>query len=85
MEGIITNFRGGRTTKYHNQMIIKINNISNKEDAKKTIGKQVLWQTPSGKKISGVISNIHGNKGCVRAIFEKGMPGQAITEKVVIG
>ena len=81
---IITNFRGGRHTKYNNHMIIKISNIDSKEKAKSLIGKKVIWESPAGKTISGKISNFHGNSGCVRAIFEKGMPGQAISSKVKI-
>ena len=37
-----------------------------------------ILELPShGKKIKGKISSGHGNKGLVRAIFEKGLPGQA--------
>ena len=37
-----------------------------------------------GHPIKGKISASHGNKGIVRAIFEKGLPGQAITMAVKI-
>jgi len=84
MEGIITNFRGGRHTKYDTHMIIKISFISSKEKARELIGKKVVWESPGGKKIFGMVSNIHGNSGCVRVIFEKGMPGQAIAGKVLV-
>ncbi len=47
-------------------------------------GKLVSWKSPSGKIIKGKISDAHGNKGIVRAIFEKGLPGQAITTEVEI-
>ena len=39
---------------------------------------------PAGKTINGKIAGPHGNKGLVRAIFEKGLPGQAITTKVEV-
>lgn len=84
MEGIITSFRRGRHTQYKNQMIIKIKNINTKEKAKELIGKTILWITPLKKQIKGKITNIHGNSGCVRALFEKGMPGQSLTQKVKI-
>ncbi len=84
MEGLITNFRGGRHTKSENQMIIKINGYDNKDKSYSLIGKKVEWESASGKKISGKVSNIHGNSGCVRVIFEKGMPGQAISQKVKV-
>ena len=84
MEGLITNFRGGRHTKYDNQMIIKVAGVDSKDNAKEMIGKNVSWESSSGKKINGKISNSHGNLGLVRVIFEKGMPGQAIAKKVRI-
>ena len=34
------------------------------------------------KIIKGKVSDAHGNKGLVRAIFEKGLPGQAITTEI---
>jgi large subunit ribosomal protein L35Ae len=42
------------------------------------IGKEVSWKSEAGKIIRGKISSSHGNKGLVRAIFERGLPGQAI-------
>ena len=36
------------------------------------------------EKVKTKIRGAHGNKGVVRAIFEKGLPGQAITTKVEI-
>ena len=56
-----------------------------KKDAEKFIGKEVEWKSPSGKVIKGKISSAHGNKGVLRCIFEKGLPGQAITTEVEIG
>lgn len=56
--------------------------MQNREEAKKLIGKIVEWKSPSGKIIHGKISDAHGNKGLLRAIFEKGLPGQAITNEI---
>ncbi len=81
MEGILVNFRGGRHTKYNNHMILKVPNID-KEKAKNLIGKLVIWQSPAKKEIKGIIKSLHGNSGCLRVIFEKGMPGQSIGTKV---
>ncbi len=83
MEGKILNFRRGRHTIKERHYLIEILGY-NKEKAKSLIGKSVAWKSPAGKIIKGKISNIHGNKGVVRAIFEKGLPGQAITTKVEI-
>jgi len=56
----------------------------NREEAEKFVGKEVVWTSESGKKIAGKISAPHGNKGLVRVIFEKGLPGQAINSEVEI-
>jgi large subunit ribosomal protein L35Ae len=56
----------------------------NRNDAEKLVGKEVVWTSPAGKKIAGKISSCHGNKGLVRAIFERGLPGQAANTEVVL-
>jgi len=84
MEAIIANFRSARHHQYDRQMIIKVKGITTKEKAKSLVGKQVTWKSPAGKEIKGKVSAVHGNSGAVRAIFEKGMPGQAVGSKVEI-
>jgi len=85
MKGVIINFRRGRTTQKDNQMIIQVESITNRKKAESLVGKTVIFTTESGKKqIKGKISAAHGKKGAVRAIFEKGMPGQAIGKQVSI-
>jgi large subunit ribosomal protein L35Ae len=61
----------------HERHFILDVNAKSKEEAKKFAGKEVVWKSPTGKEIKGKISDSHGNKGLVRAIFEKGLPGQA--------
>ncbi len=84
MEGIIASFRRGKRTQTMNQMIIVVKGYENKDKAKELVNKAVTWKSPAGKEIKGKVSNVHGNKGAVRAIFEKGMPGQSLGTKVVI-
>lgn len=56
----------------------------NRAEAEKLIGKEVEWKSPADKIIKGKISGAHGNKGMVRAIFVRGLPGQAINTEVEI-
>ncbi len=84
MQGVIVNFRRGRKTVHHYQMVIQPEGCSKKEDAEKLVGKKVVWKSPAGKEIPGKVLAIHGNKGNIRARFETGMPGQAIGTKVEI-
>ena len=76
-------FRQGRHHQNTGQMIIRVG--SSGEEAKKLIGKKVTWTSPAGKQISGTISAIHGRNGNVRAIFaDKGLPGQALGQKIKV-
>lgn len=84
MEGTVSNFRGARHHQTGNQMVIIVKGITTKEKAKSLVGKAVVWKSPANKEIKGRISAPHGNKGAVRAIFERGMPGQSVGEKVKI-
>ncbi len=83
MKGTIVNFRVGRKTMHHNHMIV-IAGLSTREEATKFIGKTVLFTTPTKKEIKGKVASAHGNKGALRVIFEKAMPGQAISQNVDI-
>ena len=78
-------FRQGRHHQNTRQAIIKV--ADTPEEAQKFIGKTVTW-TSEGKnkvQITGKISALHGRKGCVRAIFsEKGLPGQALGQKISV-
>ncbi len=86
MEGKLINFRRGRKTVKEKHYLIEVSAINSRKDAEKLVGKSVEWTSPGSKAkiIQGKISGAHGNKGVVRAIFEKGLPGQAITTKVNI-
>ena len=83
-KGKVIQFRRGRHTVHERHFLIEIESVDNKEKASKFIGKEVEWKSGAGKVIKGKISGTHGNKGVVRAIFEKGLPGQAVTTNVEI-
>lgn len=84
MEGIINNFRRARAHQDTKHIIISIDGIDSREKASKYIGKKVMFTTPSGKEISGEVRSAHGNKGCIRAIFERSLPGQSLGQKVKV-
>lgn len=67
-------------------MIIGVEGVDSREKAEKLVGKIVSWFSPGKEKkeIKGEIRSAHGNSGAVRAIFETGMPGQSVGQKVKI-
>ena len=83
MKGIVVQFRRGRKTIHEKHYLLDVG-AKDREEASKLKGKEVVWKSPAGKKINGKISDAHGNKGLVRAIFEKGLPGQAITTEIEV-
>lgn len=84
MEAVIVNFRRGIHRQNTRQLILKIDGISSIKDAERLLKKEVTWKSPSGKEIRGIVSSSHGNSGCVRAIFERGLPGQSLGGKVTL-
>ena len=80
-KGKVVQFR--RSLKHvHERHFILDCNCKNKEEAAKLAGKEVSWKSEAGKIITGKISGANGTKGLVRAIFEKGLPGQSINTEV---
>ncbi len=82
-KGIVVQFRRGRKTIHEKHYLLDVG-ANSREEASKLKGKEVIWKSPAGKIINGKISDAHGNKGLVRAIFEKGLPGQAITTEIEV-
>ena len=78
------NFRRGRKTYTPRHFLIMVEGVNDRKKASSLVGKSVSWKSSAGKIINGKIAAAHGNNGVVSAIFEKGLPGQALTSKVEI-
>ena len=85
-KGKVLQFRRGRHTITEKHFLIELEGVSTRKDAEKFTGKSVEWTSPGKekKRIRGKIAAPHGMKGVVRAIFEKGLPGQAIATQVEV-
>ena len=85
MEGIISNYKRGRHTTHPKHCIIVFPLIKTKNEANKLVGRTIVWISPTGKELKGIITRSHGNNGAVRAHFKKaGVPGQALGTKVKV-
>ncbi len=86
MKGLVIQFRRGRKNYTPRHFLIEVSDIDSRDKAAKLVGKSVEWSSPGKepKIIKGKVSSAHGNKGVIRAIFEKGLPGQAIGTEVLI-
>ena len=82
----VIQFRRGRKTFKPRHFLIEIPEVDSREKATEFVGKEVTWTSPGkeSKIITGKISSAHGRNGVVRAIFERGLPGQAIGSEVEI-
>ena len=86
VNGSVVQFRRGRKRIKPRQFLLEVDGVDSRDKAEKFVGKMVEWKS-EGKKsklILGKIASAHGGKGVVRAIFEKGLPGQAIGTNVEI-
>ena len=83
MKAKVIQFRRGLKRIHERHFILDVN-TKTKEEAKKFVGKSVEWKSPGGKLIKGKIAASHGNKGMVRAIFERGLPGQSLNTEIEI-
>ncbi len=86
MSGVISHFRGSFRRKKGNHLIVVVPGVDSREKAQSYIGKTAVWTSPGKQKklIKGKISAAHGNKGAVRVIFERGLPGQSLGQEVKI-
>jgi large subunit ribosomal protein L35Ae len=85
LKGTIVSYRKGSKTQKSKECLINFSGIETVSEAGRLIGRKVAW--PVGeRKCRGKIVALHGKKGIVRALFRKGVPGQAIGTHVdVIG
>lgn len=81
MQGVIVHYRQNRHTTDGNQLIVLPQGVSDREAAGKLVGKKVSWHT--GKRdVTGAVAAAHGRNGAVRVVFEQGLPGQCLGQKV---
>ncbi|MGK0208920.1 MAG: large subunit ribosomal protein L35Ae [Patescibacteria group bacterium] len=84
--GTVIQFRRGRKTFKPRHFLLEVEGVDSRDSAATLVGSTVSWTSPGKvpKLISGKISSAHGNNGVLRAIFESGLPGQAIGTDVEI-
>ena len=80
--GVVMNYKRGRHNIHPHHILLNFGLAFN--EAPQLIGKIVDWVSPAGRVLSGKIVSLHGRKGVVRAIFEKGLPGEALGTQVII-
>lgn len=68
--------------------LLKINNVTDSTVAQKYVKNAVsfFWKNKDGEVFenSGMIRRTHGNKGIVRAVFEKNLAPQAVGQTVYV-
>ncbi len=84
MEAVICNFRRAKHQQTMRHLIIQVKGVNDRKKAETMLGKKVVWTSSAGKKLHGEIKAPHGNKGALRAIFEHGVPGQALGGRLAI-
>jgi len=83
-KGIFVSYRRGKYTQKNNQILIRIEEINNRNDAARFIGMEVIWKNQKGTALLGKIVGVHGKGGTLKATFKKSPPGQAIGDELII-
>ncbi len=83
MKAIIVNYRLSNKNRKWNQVILKVDGINSREEAKKLIGKKVILRYKNKVKV-GKITRAHGNKGKVIAKFKRGIAPVFLLKEVEI-
>lgn len=81
---ILIAYAQGIDTIHTSHLIVELAGVSSKGAAASFIGKKISFETPSGKNILGTITSTHGSNGRIKAVFRKGVPGQALGMKANI-
>ncbi len=58
--------------------------LAKPEDAAKLLGARVVWSRDDGLQILGRVVGLHGRKGALRVLWDRGFPPQALGTKVKI-
>jgi len=84
VKAVFLGYKGGRRTRRNKHIQVKIDQVDNRNEAAKYIGKKFTWKTPRGNTITGKVVSVHGGNGILNASSSKGLPGQAVGEKLDI-
>lgn len=86
MDAVIVSYRGSKRTQKPNHLVLVVPSVDSADKAKALLGKTVTWVSPGKlkKQITGTVAATHGKTGAIRAVFERGLPGQALGQKVSI-
>jgi len=84
IQGIFVNYRQGMFSQNTHSALIRIPGISSVGAASKYIGRKVIWQSQTGKQLTGKLITTHGQAGILLARFKRGLPGQALGTEVEI-
>lgn len=88
VKGTYVSHRRGQRRLHPTQALLKIDNVHSKEQAAAYLNNAVLfyYTRPDGEAVynNGYIKAVHGNKGAVRAIFERNLAPKAQGQRVFI-
>lgn len=84
VEGLIIGYRRGPRSQYNRQVLVKV--LDENIPKKNLAGARVEYIDKYGNRYVGKITRVHGKgwNNVYRAVFYRGIPGQAINSKVVI-
>jgi len=82
--GLVIGYRRGMKRQYENQVLLRVDGVSDRREASRLIGWRVVYKDGKGNVYRGKIVGVHGCNGVVVAVFRRNLPGQAVGGNVYI-
>ncbi len=83
MKATIVSYRRGRHTNNPNQVIVVVEGVKDRKTALKLVGKKIVAAVGKDKRVTGTVLAAHGNKGRVRAKFNRNLPAERIPAEII--
>jgi len=83
-QATIVNYLQGGNTQSNNKVLIRIEGITSDREAARFVGRRCIWESSTGKRLTGKMIRAHGKNGILLVRFAKGIPGQALGTPVIL-
>jgi len=83
IKATVISLRRGPKTQNPYQCIIRIDGVKDRSEVTKYIGRKVVLKLPKGE-VRGTIVSPHGNSGCARVVFKRGLTGYVIGNTLLV-
>ena len=83
-QATVVNYLLGGNIQNNRQVLIRIEGITSNKGASRFVGRRCIWESSTGKRLTGKVICVHGKNGILLVRFSKSLPGQALGKPVAL-